>query len=138
MRRLIANTVFSGLVIAWRLAGCPISTSPPLVKATTEGVVRDPSAFSITLALPPSMTATQEFVVPRSIPMTLAIQHLRRTRPHLVEDGAAGGRFKRVQRLTSSLFNAAIPPQFPSLCSPPRTPRVPRKRRSLAGRPATP
>jgi hypothetical protein len=29
------------------------------------------------LALPPSITATQEKVVPRSIPMTLAIQHLR-------------------------------------------------------------
>ena len=45
-------------------------THPPGVKATTEGVVRAPSAFSITLACLPSMTATQEFVVPRSIPMT--------------------------------------------------------------------
>jgi hypothetical protein len=30
-----------------------------------------PSAFSMTLALFPSMTATQELVVPRSIPMIL-------------------------------------------------------------------
>src|SRR4051794_28841680 len=40
------------------------------------GVVRAPSAFSMTrasLALGPSMTATHEFVVPRSIPMTLLI-----------------------------------------------------------------
>src|SRR5438874_3303278 len=78
MSRLIAKIVFSGLVIAWRRAGCPTSTSPELAKATTDGVVRAPSGFSITLALPPSITATQEKVVPRSIPMTLAIQHLRR------------------------------------------------------------
>lgn len=42
----------------------------PLVNATVEGVVLLPSAFSITLATLPSMTATHEFVVPRSIPMT--------------------------------------------------------------------
>ena len=35
-----------------------------------DGVVLDPSAFSITFAFLPSMTATHEFVVPRSIPMT--------------------------------------------------------------------
>ena len=40
-------------------------------RATIEGVVRAPSAFSITRAWLPSMMATQEFVVPRSIPMTL-------------------------------------------------------------------
>src|SRR5947199_45156 len=78
MSRLIAKIVFSGLVIAWRRAGCPTSTSPELAKPTTDGVVRAPSGFSITLALPPSITATQELVVPRSIPMTLAIQHLCR------------------------------------------------------------
>src|SRR5580704_5916183 len=38
-----------------------------------EGVVRMPSAFSITLGVLPSMTATHELVVPRSMPMTLAI-----------------------------------------------------------------
>jgi len=42
----------------------------PLVNATTEGVVLEPSAFSITLAVLPSITATQEFVVPKSIPIT--------------------------------------------------------------------
>jgi hypothetical protein len=36
-------------------------------------VVRAPSAFSITFGLPPSITATQLLVVPKSIPMTLAI-----------------------------------------------------------------
>src|SRR5450432_1283430 len=38
-----------------------------------EGVVRAPSLFSITLTSLPSMTATQELVVPRSMPMTLLI-----------------------------------------------------------------
>src|SRR6266853_1902990 len=38
-----------------------------------EGVVRAPSEFSITLGLPPSMIATQEFVVPRSMPMIFAM-----------------------------------------------------------------
>lgn len=37
--------------------------------ATTDGVVRAPSVFSITLAVLPSIIATQEFVVPRSMPM---------------------------------------------------------------------
>jgi hypothetical protein len=61
--------VFSGFVIACRLAGWPTSTSPESEKATTEGVVRAPSAFSMTFACLPSITATQEFVVPRSIPI---------------------------------------------------------------------
>jgi len=55
------------------LAEAPTSTSPSSVKATTEGVVRAPSEFSITLGLPPSMIATQELVVPRSMPMIFAI-----------------------------------------------------------------
>jgi len=47
-----------------------IHTNTPFVNATTDGVVLDPSEFSITLACLPSITATQELVVPRSIPMT--------------------------------------------------------------------
>src|SRR5947207_13252195 len=38
-----------------------------------EGVVRLPSEFGMTTGSPPSMTATQELVVPRSMPMTLAM-----------------------------------------------------------------
>jgi hypothetical protein len=68
----MAKTVFSGLVTACRLAGMPTRTWPSFVKATIDGVVRIPSAFSITLAWPPSITATQEFVVPRSMPITFA------------------------------------------------------------------
>ena len=69
--RLIAKNVFSGLVTACRLAAWPTSRSPDSVNATIEGVVRAPSAFSMTLALLPSITATHEFVVPRSMPITL-------------------------------------------------------------------
>src|SRR3982074_1863832 len=68
--------VFSGLVMLWRLAGWPTRTWPSSVKATIDGVVRPPSAFSITLALFPSITATQEFVVPRSIPIAFAMTRL--------------------------------------------------------------
>src|SRR5215470_12928369 len=68
--------VFSGLVTAWRLAGWPTSRSPSSVNATIEGVVRMPSAFSMTFGAEPSITATQELVVPRSMPMTLPIGFL--------------------------------------------------------------
>ena len=71
IRRLMANNVSSGLVTAWRLAGWPTRRSPSSVKATIEGVVRAPSAFSITLGSEPSMMATHELVVPRSMPMIL-------------------------------------------------------------------
>src|SRR5262245_42384924 len=37
--------------------------------------MRLPSAFVITTGSPPSIMATQEFVVPRSIPITLAIEN---------------------------------------------------------------
>src|SRR5260370_19886558 len=74
MKRLIEYTVFSGLVMACRLATWPTSRSPFLVNATTDGVVLPPSSLGITLGSPPSITATQELVVPRSIPIILAIR----------------------------------------------------------------
>src|SRR3978361_1997475 len=48
-----------------------------------DGVVRAPSAFSITWGLLPSITATQELVVPRSIPIAFAMTKLlfRQTLP---------------------------------------------------------
>src|SRR5579864_3377648 len=76
MNRLIEYTVFSGLVMACRLATCPTSRSPVLVKPTTEGVVRPPSSLAMTLGSPPSITATQELVVPKSIPIILPIKRL--------------------------------------------------------------
>ena len=78
MKRLIEKIVFSGFITAWRLATVPTSRSPDSVKATTDGVVLPPSAFSRTVGSPPSRTATQEFVVPRSIPIVLpTIKYLR-------------------------------------------------------------
>jgi len=64
------------LSAAWRLAAVPTRRSPFFVNATTDGVVRPPSAFGTTVASPPSMTAMQEFVVPKSIPRTLDISCL--------------------------------------------------------------
>src|SRR5215213_419935 len=73
MKRLMEKTVFVGLVTAWRLATVPTSRSPPWVNATTDGVVRPPSEFSMTVGSPPSKTAMHEFVVPRSMPIVLAM-----------------------------------------------------------------
>src|SRR6266852_4152280 len=75
MRRLMEKTVFSGLVTACLFATWPTNRSPLLVTATTEGVIRDPSAFSRTVGSPASMTAITELVVPRSMPITFAIVH---------------------------------------------------------------
>src|SRR6185436_19450015 len=83
IRRLMAKNVFSGLVTAWRLAGWPTSCSPSLLKATIEGVVRAPSAFSMTFGCFPSMTATHELVVPRSIPITFGMSYPPCGRPAL-------------------------------------------------------
>src|SRR6266508_4104439 len=77
MWRFTDRIVRSGLVTACRLATSPTSTSPVLEKATTEGVVREPSALGMTVGSPPSITATTEFVVPRSIPTALAISSPR-------------------------------------------------------------
>jgi len=53
--------------------GAPVRISPSSMYATTEGVVRAPSEFSMTLGVPFSMTATQELVVPRSMPIIFAM-----------------------------------------------------------------
>src|SRR6185312_1332713 len=79
IRRLMAKRVLDGLVTAWRLAGWPTRRSPSSRKATTDGVVRAPSAFSITFGVLPSMIATHELVVPKSIPIILLIESLARS-----------------------------------------------------------
>src|SRR5436853_3506058 len=65
--------VFSGLVMAWRLATWTTRRSPDLAKATTDGVIRPPSELVMTCGSPASMAATTELVVPRSMPMILPI-----------------------------------------------------------------
>ena len=52
MNRLMEKMVFSGLVMAWRLATWPTSRSPLLVNATTDGVVRAPSWLAMTVGWP--------------------------------------------------------------------------------------
>src|SRR6478752_522964 len=65
--------VRSMLVTACRLATSPTRTSPDLANATTDGVVRAPSALGMTVGSPPSRTATTLFVVPRSMPTARAM-----------------------------------------------------------------
>src|SRR5690348_5976046 len=70
-----------------------------------DGVVRSPSAFSITFAVLPSITATQELVVPRSMPMILPISLSSNA---FQAAPAAAMIFQMVARLRR--FNAAGPP----------------------------
>jgi hypothetical protein len=53
--------------------------SPFLLKATTEGHKRPPSAVEMTVGWPPSITATTLFVVPKSIPMIFPMDILLHT-----------------------------------------------------------
>src|SRR5690606_25831204 len=111
----MAKKVFSGLVTAWRFAGWPTRRSPSSVNATIDGVVRTPSEFSMTLGVAPSMTATQEFVVPRSMPITFDIfsyLSLRQTVPGLREHPLVPadtfGRYRFPWNEHGSLFVAYI------------------------------
>src|SRR3954468_1554043 len=96
MRRFTAKMVFFALVTTWSLAGAPTRISSLSVYATIEGVVRAPSLFSMTLGLPPSMMATQEFVVPRSMPMIFAmfVFLAQESVFGCMESRGIGGRFK--------------------------------------------
>src|SRR5580698_10152015 len=90
IRRLMAKRVLEGLVTAWRLAGWPTRRSPSSRIPTTDGVVRAPSAFSITFGVLPSMMATHELVVPRSMPIIL----LMRTLVSLLDWRTVAGAFR--------------------------------------------
>src|SRR4028118_1804140 len=70
--------VRSTLVTACRLATSPTSTSPFLAKATTDGVVRAPSALAMTVGSPPSRTATTGLGGPRSRPTARGVGGGRR------------------------------------------------------------
>ena len=108
MRRLTAKMVFCGFVTAWRFADWPTRTSLSFVNATIDGVVRSPSLFSMTRGLPPSMIATQEFVVPRSMPMILPISNLRN---NLFGEPwpLSGGPSHEFQEIFSSVRSASAP-----------------------------
>jgi hypothetical protein len=77
---LVAKTVFSELVIACLFAAAPTNLYPSFVKATTDGVVLEPYAFSMTLGVLPSIKATHELVVPRSIPMIAPVLAVEKDR----------------------------------------------------------
>src|SRR5690606_30117968 len=109
IRRLTAKKVFLGLVTAWRLAEAPTITSPSLVKATIEGVVRSPSEVSMTLALPPSMMATQLLVVPRSMTIILPIVCLRNVS---LSDGGVRPRLDLMSRRRPALQGRRIHPSY--------------------------
>src|ERR1700761_4772026 len=116
MRRLMANNVFCGFVTACRLAGWPTSTSLSLVNATIEGVVRSPSLFSITRGLPPSMMATHELVVPRSMPITFAIGCLRQQISYedlILKGYALAGLFGEPAEPIQGHSNTTGPQKFP-------------------------
>ena len=81
MNRLMEKTVFSGFVTACRLATWPTSRSPDFVKPTTDGVMRLPSGLVITTGSPPSITATTELVVPRSMPIILLMSYVLFSHP---------------------------------------------------------
>src|SRR4051812_17001512 len=106
MNRLIEKMVFSGLVTAWRFATWPTRRSPDLVNPTTDGVRRLPSGLVITTGSPPSMTATTELVVPRSIPMILLIVFLRprASLPHRGHRSTAPAAPQRQRREGGSAF----------------------------------
>src|SRR6185436_17768518 len=96
MNRLIEKIVFSGLVMACRFATWPTRISPSLVKATTDGVRRLPSWLGMTTGLPPSITATTELVVPRSMPITLAMTS---SGSDMDRDAAAPGACRRLREV---------------------------------------
>jgi hypothetical protein len=73
---LIDAMVLSTFTVSCLFAASPTSLSPFFVMATIDGVVRLPSAFGMIVACSPSRTATQLFVVPKSIPITLLMYDL--------------------------------------------------------------
>ena len=70
IKRFTPNTVLAGLETACRCAGVPTTTAPLGDQLTHDGMVREPSSAASTRGTPRSSSAaTQEFVVPRSMPM---------------------------------------------------------------------
>src|SRR5882724_8821643 len=117
MWRLTERMVRSTLVTACRFATSPTSTSPFLAKATTDGVVREPSALAMTVGSPPSRTATTEFVVPRSIPTARAMGfQLLRERGGAVKLSELGSRLDPVPLDVKSAGPKVSPSRSTSSC----------------------
>src|SRR3989344_6542466 len=73
MNRFMPVIVPFGFVTDCRLASRPTNRSPFFDVAIMDGVVLPPSEFSRIFGPAISMTATAEFVVPRSIPIIFAM-----------------------------------------------------------------
>mmetsp|Transcript_15377 Transcript_15377/g.33575 ORF Transcript_15377/g.33575 Transcript_15377/m.33575 type:complete len:212 (+) Transcript_15377:774-1409(+) len=74
MKRFTSNMVFSGLDAAWFLAASPTRRWPsPEFQATYEGVMRLPCSLGQISTRPFFHTATQLYVVPRSMPMQVPL-----------------------------------------------------------------
>ena len=69
--RLTSMTVFSGSLTRLFWAGAPTMTWPSGSSPTTDGTVVVPRALSMMRTSLPSQMDTAEYVVPRSIPITL-------------------------------------------------------------------
>src|SRR5699024_8937911 len=69
---VLIDKILSGFVIVLCFAVSPICVSP-FLNETADGVVRPPFGLVIIFGDPPSITATAEFVVPKSIPMIFDI-----------------------------------------------------------------
>jgi hypothetical protein len=119
MNRLIEKIVLRGFVIACRRATWPTSRSPSFVNATTDGVVRPPSAFGITTGSPPSITATTEFVVPRSMPMTFAMLSPFPVFARAVRPGAPSSRNATISAHVTRRRATHMPPSAPFMAGTP-------------------
>lgn len=71
-----SNNLLSGLDVNWFLAASPINRSPSDVKATYDGVIRLPWSLAMISTRPFLKIPTHEYVVPRSIPMTVPTSFL--------------------------------------------------------------
>jgi len=74
---LIANKVFLGLVTAWRFCDCPTNTSSSLVKSDNRRCSTRTFAVLNHFCYAVFQYATHEFVVPKSMPIILAIEFSR-------------------------------------------------------------
>ena len=70
-----SNTVFKGFIAAWFFAASPTILSVS-VKPTYDGVVLFPWSFAIISTLSFCHTPTQEYVVPKSIPIAISVSSI--------------------------------------------------------------
>src|SRR4051812_39753733 len=80
--------------------------------ATTDGVVRAPSWLTMTTGCPPSMTATTEFVVPRSMPITFAMLMSPPFRVPLETDTSLGSRLVFVKHIICVIYTHITHPHI--------------------------